>query len=84
MFIATKYNTDHDSLNCDTPVLMNDQPIARVRSFNCVGVKLDENLKWEEYVEMICNKAGSGIGAMTRTKKYVSINSLHTIYGALI
>ena len=66
------------------PVLMNNQPITRVHSFKCLGVKLDENLNWQEHVEMICNKAGAGIGAMRRIKEYVPINTLHTVCGALI
>ena len=59
MFIGSKHNTD--SLNCNTPVLINNQPITRVLSFKCLGVKLDENLNWDEHVEMICNKVGAGI-----------------------
>ena len=42
MFIGSKHNTD--SLSCNTPVLINNQPITRVLSFKCLGVKLDENL----------------------------------------
>ena len=77
-----KYNTD--SLNCNTPVLINNQPITRVLSFKCLDVKLDENLNWDEHVEMICNKVGAGIEVMKRIKEYVPINTLQTIYRALI
>ena len=82
MFIGSKHNID--SLNCNTPVLINNQPITRVLSFKCLGVKLDENLKWDEHVEMICNKVGAGIGVMKRIMKFVPINTLQTIYRALI
>ena len=58
MFIGSKHNSD--SLNCNTPVLINNQPITRVLSFIFLGVKLDENLNWDEHVEMICNKVGAG------------------------
>ena len=44
MFTGSKHNID--SLNCNTPVLINNQPIIRVLSFKCLGVKLDENLNW--------------------------------------
>ena len=33
---------------------------------------------------MICNKVGAGIGVMKRIKKYVPLNTLQTIYRALI
>ena len=82
MFIGSKYNID--SLNCGTPVLMNNQLITRVHSFKCLSIKLDENRNWQEHVVMICNKAGAGIGAMKRIKEYVSINTLISIYRALI
>ena len=63
---------------------MNNQFITLAHSYTCLGVKLDENLNWHEHVEMICKKVGAGIGAMQRIKPYVPINTLHTIYRALI
>ena len=82
MFIGSKHS--RDSLNCNTPVLMNNQPIIRVLSFKCLAVKLDENLNWDEHVEMICNKVGAGIGVVKQIKKYVPINTRQMIYRALI
>ena len=82
MYIGSKYNTD--TMTYDIPVMMNNQFITLAHSYTCLGVKLDENLNWHEHVEMICKKVGAGIGAMQRIKPYVPINTLHTIYRALI
>ena len=38
------------------PVMINDQPIPRVHSISCLGVKLDEILNWEEHIDMVCKK----------------------------
>ena len=82
MYIGSKYNTD--TMTYDIPVMMNNQFITLAHSYTCLGVKPDENLNWHEHVEMICKKVGAGIGAMQRIKPYVPINTLHTIYRALI
>ena len=82
MYIGSKYNTD--TMTYDIPVMMNNQFITLAHSYTCLGVKLDEKLNWHEHVEMICKKIGAGIGAMQRIKPYVPINTLHTIYRALI
>ena len=64
--------------------MINDQPIHRVHSILCLGVKLDELMKWDKHIELICNKVGAGIGILKRTKPYVPVNILISIYNALI
>ena len=43
----------------------------------CIGVKIDENINRNEHVEMICNKAEIGMGAMERTKKLQNLLALN-------
>ena len=66
------------------PVTINDQPISRVHSISCLGVKLDETLNWEEHIDMVCKKIGTGVGILRRIKPYVPANILISIYNALI
>ncbi len=49
-----------------------------------LGVTIDENLTWEKHIAKICKKASAGIGAIKRAKPYVDINTLQTIYKALV
>ena len=55
-----------------------------MRSFSCLGVKLDESLEWNDHTEMICKKVAAGIRLMKPIKPYVSAYTLQTIYSALI
>ena len=68
----------------ELPVMINDQPIPRVHSISCLGVKLDETLNWEEDINMVCKKVGTGVGILRRIKPYVPANILISIYNALI
>ena len=56
----------------------------RVHSISCLGVKLDEILNWEEHIDMVCKKVGTGVGILRRIKPYVPANILISIYNALI
>ena len=71
-------------MNDDFPVVINNQPVPRERSFTCLGVKLDETLEWNEHIEMIYKKVAAGIGMMKRIKPFVPANTMQTIYCALI
>ena len=66
------------------PVMINDQPIPRMHSISCLGVKLDETLNWEEHMDMVCKKVGTGVGILRRIKPYVPANIFISIYNALI
>ena len=63
---------------------MNDVAVSRTNTYKCLGVEIDEKLSWEEHIETICNKASAGIGAIRRVKSYVPVDTLQTIYNALI
>ena len=64
--------------------LLNDVAVSRTNTYKCLGVEIDEKLSWEEHIETICNKASAGIGAIRRVKSYVPVDTLQTIYNALI
>ena len=64
--------------------MINDQPIPRVHSISCLGVKLDETSNWEKHIDLVCKKVGTGVGILRRIKPYVPANILILIYNALI
>ena len=51
-FSKNKINVCHSLAEIDDefPIMINDQPIPRVHSISCSGVKLDETLNWEEHL----------------------------------
>ena len=82
MYVGSRHNIK--TVNYDSSIMINNQPVPRARSFTCLGVKLDEILEWDDHIEMICKKVAAGIGTMKRIKPYVPANTLQTIYSALI
>ena len=68
----------------DYPVRLNGKLISRTNSFECLGVVLDERLRWDLHVEKTCKKVGGGIAVMKRIKHFVPVDTLQTIYRAMI
>ena len=82
MFIGSPYHINN--IICEEPVVANGKPIPRINTQVCLGVNLDENLSWASHIEMICKKAGSGIGAIKRIKPFVPMHTLEFIYKSLV
>ena len=68
----------------DATVTLNGKLISRTKSFECLGVLLDEKLSREEHIGKICKKVGTGIAVMKRVKPFVPPDSLQMIYNAMI
>ncbi len=49
-----------------------DKPVTRYSSFPCLGVELDERMSWENHIDTICRKVGSGNGIIKRVKLFSS------------
>jgi hypothetical protein len=60
----------------DYPVFLNKKPLCRTGSFECLGVLLDENIKWDKQIEKILKKVGSGIAMLQRAKNFIPVSSL--------
>ena len=54
------------------------------RSYQTLGVIIDENLCWDEQIENISKKVSKGIGMLRRIKPFVSIGTLAYLYQALV
>ena len=63
---------------------LNGKLISRTDSLECLGVMLDERLRWDLHVEKTCKKAGGVIAVMKRIKPFVPDDTLQTIYRAMI
>ena len=55
------------------PILITNVAVPQVTSFKCLGVKLDENLKWDNLIELICSKVGGGIATIKQLKTSCAI-----------
>ena len=73
MHVGSNHNLA--KIDNEFPVMINDQLIPRVHSISCLGVKLDETLKWDEHIEMVWKKVRAGIGILKRIKPYVPANT---------
>ena len=64
--------------------MIHDKPVTRYSSFRCLGVELDERMSWENHIDSICRKVGSGIGIIKRVKSFVPYETLKNLYNSLV
>jgi hypothetical protein len=82
MFIWSPYNLKNRI--GEATVFCGDKPVPLTHSLESLGVQIDENLSWEKHIDKICKKASAGIGAIKCNNPYVDINTIQTIYNALV
>ena len=70
----------HNSFN----LLINNQPIERVNSFNFLGLILDQHMTWNVHIQSTSHKISRTIGVMNRLKHYLPMEILRYLYNALI
>ena len=58
--------------------------LRRVSKTKSLGILIHENLNWNDQIDNISKKASKGIGILRRAKKYISQQSLLTIYQSLV
>ena len=83
----TKYMIFHYRQNRNIPNLnlkMNNVTIERVSIFDFLGLTISETLDWSHHLNKISSKISKVIGVMKRIKRYISKETLRTIYNALI
>ena len=64
-------------------IRINNETIERRTHSKFLGVYADENLNWEEHVNLIANKISKSIGIITKARVYLSMALLRTLYFAL-
>ena len=58
--------------------------IGREKSFNLLGVVIDEHLNWKFHTDKIANKISKNIGVLNQLKHYSQIQTLRTLYCSMI
>jgi hypothetical protein len=82
MFLGTRQKLDQ--IPEDPNICINGTAIKRVKSFQCLGVYVDEFLTWESHIENISKKVAKGLGVLRRLQSFVPKSILITIYNSLI
>ena len=73
------------SVQCDdVEIKIDDQIINRVDHTKSLGLTIYAHLSWSKYVEEICKKVSSAVGALKRVRPFISKGTAIQIYNALI
>ena len=63
---------------------INRVPISRVKSFNFLGIIINENLTWTDHITHISHKINPVIAQLKRLKHQLPLHVLKMIYNSLI
>ncbi len=65
-------------------VQIDGEPINRVSVAKYVGMYIDENLKWDAYIDNIISKISTKISILRSLRKLVPIDTLTHMYNAIV
>ena len=71
-------------LTNDPVIQIANRLVNRVTNKKSLGVVIDQYLLWDNYLDEICKKVSSGIGAIRKLKSYVTRETLVSVYCALV
>ncbi len=63
---------------------INNLPIKRTKTFNFLGIIINENLTWNDHITYISQKITPVVGLLNRLKHQLPIHILKMIYNSLI
>ena len=63
---------------------INGKEIKQVNSAKFLGINIDSKLNWKQHIAYIQNKISKTTGILCKTRHYVSLKILRTLYYALI
>ena len=81
MFMASRQKLS--TIPEEPNIAISGNKIERVRSYKCLGLKLDESLTWEHHVSTIISKVSKVIGVLRRLKPLLPQSTLTMIYNSL-
>ena len=71
--------------NCsEINIQLAGHPICRVEHATSLGLIIDDQLSWSNYIKELCRKISSTIGALRRIRSLISQSTAEKIYNALI
>ena len=86
----TKYTFFHKAWQKDNiplklpPLYVNQREIKRVNSIKFLGVLFDENLTWNDHLNVIENKVAKNLGILYKAKHTINPNGLRSLYYSFI
>ena len=66
------------------PLSLNGTVLNQVQTTKFLGVCIDENISWNNHVNILCSKICKNVGVMNRLKYFVPKNILLTLYNSII
>ena len=72
------------TLNNEVYIEINGNIVNQVTPVKSLGVHLDNQLMWSVYIDKLCKKIASAIGALKRIRSYIPIDTATQVYQALI
>ena len=77
MIISKKRKTTNMSIR------INRKELKHCDSYKYLGVYIDKNLSWKPHIEHLCKKVSKACGALAKTRHFVNVTTLTSIYYAL-
>jgi len=68
----------------DFSVFVNGKQLERVKKAKCLGVVIDDQLKWHDQVNSIVRKVFCKIGLLRRLKPFLEIDTLNVIFKSFV
>ena len=68
----------------DFSVTLNGSCLKTVKVAKCLGVMIDEELRWTQHAEKVIKTAQRNISVIKRAKSYVPPRSLKLMYNAIV
>ena len=65
-------------------LIINNEPITQTKTFDFLGITINENLNWNPHIGKISNKISKICGILSKLKHLVPQFVLHTLYNSLI
>ncbi len=63
---------------------INNEPFKKVSITKYLGMYIDENLKWDEHINVMISKISTKIGILRSLRRIVPIDTLKLLYNAII
>ncbi len=63
---------------------INNEPLKKVSISKYLGMYVDENLKWDEYINIMIPKISAKIGILRSLRRIVPIDTIKLLYNAIM
>ncbi len=63
---------------------INNEPLKKVSIAKYLGMYIDENLKWDEQINVVIPKISTNIGILRSLRRIVPIDTIKLLYNAII